>query len=128
MKVRDAINLHKALVLPVVLALAFVYHNFSVPVAIYLGLHGTYSLLWLLKERMYPDKRFEERVPIAIGLLFIFVPLASYWIAPFLLISRQVTVSPVLAAIAISINIVGVFLHYVSDAQKFYTLSHSCPN
>ncbi len=93
------------------------------PAAIYLSLHGTYSVLWLLKERMFPDKRFDEPVPAWIGLLFIFVPLAGYWTAPFLLISRHLVVSPALASAAISINIAGVFLHYVSDAQKFYTLS-----
>ena len=46
----------------------------------------------------------------------------SYWIAPFILISQEKFVpSPIIAA-SISINIIGVFLHFASDAQKYFTL------
>jgi protein-S-isoprenylcysteine O-methyltransferase Ste14 len=116
------INAHKALVPPVVLALMALYHNWSMAAFIYLALHGTYSMLWLMKEAMYPDMRFEQRVPFGTGMLAIFLPLASYFLAPFLLISRHVVLAPWVVALAISIYTIGIFFHYVSDAQKFYTL------
>jgi len=116
------INLHKALVIPVVLLMMAIYGNWSVEAFVYLSLHGTYSLLWLAKQTLYPDRRFAERQPLWIGFLFVFVPLAGYYMAPYLLISRYVTLAPAYIALAIAIYIVGIFLHYVSDAQKYFTL------
>jgi steroid 5-alpha reductase family enzyme len=116
------INLHKALVIPIVLAMMLVYGNWSVEAFAYLSLHGTYSLLWLAKQTLYPDRRFAERQPLWIGFVFVFVPLAGYYVAPYLLISRNVTLPPWYIAFAIATYIVGIFLHYVSDAQKYFTL------
>ena len=31
---------------------------------LYLAMHGTYSILWLIKGRTYPDRRFTEQVAI----------------------------------------------------------------
>ncbi|HME48057.1 DUF1295 domain-containing protein [Mycobacterium sp.] len=124
MKVGTFINAHKALVIPLVLAMMWAYHNWSVYAFIYLSLHGTYSLLWLTKQRLYPDRRFNERQPFWIGLLFVFLPLAGYYIAPYLLISRHVVVPPYLVALVLFLYTVGIFLHYVSDAQKYYTLRY----
>jgi hypothetical protein len=39
------INLHKALVIPIVLTLMAIFDNWSVEAFVYLSLHGTYSLL-----------------------------------------------------------------------------------
>lgn len=124
MKVSTVINLHKALVPLLVVALMAIYNNWSVEAFIYLALHGTYSLLWLIKQALYPDRRFEQRQPIAIAILFIFVPLAGYYLAPFLLISQPVTLPPYVIGGVLVMYIVGIFLHYVGDAQKYYTLRY----
>lgn len=122
MKTSDFINAHKILVIPVVLGLMWFYNNWSASAFIYLGLHGTYSLLWLIKHRLYPDNRFATPQPFLIGAFFIFLPLAGYYIAPFLLISRHIEVPPALIGLVLFLYIMGIFLHYVSDAQKYYTL------
>jgi steroid 5-alpha reductase family enzyme len=126
MKVSTAsvINLHKALVPVLVFGLMLIYHNGSVEAFIYLALHGTYSLLWLIKQALYPDRRFDQRQPLVIAILFIFVPLAGYYLAPFLLISQQVTLPPYVIGGALCLYIIGIFLHYVGDAQKYYTLRY----
>jgi protein-S-isoprenylcysteine O-methyltransferase Ste14 len=116
------IDLHKALVIPVILALMWYYHNGSTDAFVYLGMHGSYSLLWLVKQRTYRDVRFDQRVHPLAGSLCIFLPLASYYVAPYLLISRHVTVPPALVGLSVFVFTFGVFLHFVSDAQKFYTL------
>jgi hypothetical protein len=54
-----------------------------------------------------------------IGVLFIFLPLAGYYIAPYLLISRHLTLPPYLIGLVLFLYTLGVFLHYVSDAQKY---------
>jgi steroid 5-alpha reductase family enzyme len=52
----------------------------------------------------------------------VFLPLAGYYIAPYLLISRHVRLEPAIIAVATSIYTIGIFLHFVGDAQKYYTL------
>jgi protein-S-isoprenylcysteine O-methyltransferase Ste14 len=120
--VNSSINAHKILVTPIVLALMWYFHNWSAEAFVYLALHGTYSLLWLLKQTYYPDSRFSQKVPFWVGTLFIFLPLGGYYLAPYLLTSRHVTWPPYFFAIVLFIYIVGIFFHYVSDAQKFFTL------
>lgn len=124
MKIATFINVHKALVTPIVLGMMWYFNNWSTEAFIYLAIHGAYSILWLIKDSLFADKRFEERVHPLAGLIFIFAPLAGYYAAPYLLISRHVTLTPPLTALVLALYIFGIFLHYVSDAQKHYTLQH----
>ena len=122
MKIATWINTHKILVAPTVLGMMWFHQNWSTEAFLYLALHGTYTLLWLAKYSLYRDQSFEERLPVGIGIAFVFLPLQAYLIAPWLLISRHVTHPPYLLAAVVSIYIFGVFLHFVSDAQKHFTL------
>ncbi|MBV6624604.1 MAG: DUF1295 domain-containing protein [Rivularia sp. (in: Bacteria)] len=123
MKIKHPINLHKCSTSIFVLALMIIYQNFTIGAWVYLALHGTYGILWLLKDRIYPDKQWEEEISLLTG-IFAFFFICLYWVAPFILISSGSQPSPPLIAAAISINILGVFLHYSSDAQKYYTLKY----
>ena len=121
MKLNQIINLHKGLTVFVVAGLMMFYKNYSIAAWVYLSLHGTYGILWLLKEKIFPDPYFKEKINFITSFTgFIF--LGSYWIAPFILISSQKSVSYPIVAASISINIIGVFLHFASDAQKYFTL------
>ena len=121
MKLNQIINLHKGLTPFVVLGLMALYDNFSVPAWIYLSLHGTYGILWLLKEKLFPDPYFKDEMGILTSIAgFIF--LGSYWIAPFLLISSQKIIPDFIVAGCISIYTFGVFLHFASDSQKYFAL------
>lgn len=122
MKIATWINAHKILVTPAVLAMMWAYGNWSTEAFVYLALHGTYTILWLIKHAVFPDKSFEERLPPAIGFFFVFLPLCGYLVAPYLLISRHVKQQPWWIGMVLFLYIMGVFLHYVSDAQKYYTL------
>jgi steroid 5-alpha reductase family enzyme len=124
MKIKYAINLHKALTFAVVLGLMVVYQNFTIAPWIYLALHGSYGIMWLIKDRLYPDRQWEESISLVQGLI-LFVFLGSYWVAPVVLISSGVQPSAPLMAIAIATNLFGVFLHYGSDAQKHFTLKYN---
>ena len=121
MKLNQLINLHKGMTAFVVLGLMFFYNNFTIAPLVYLALHGTYGLLWLLKEKIFPDPYFKEKINFLTSFTgFIF--LGSYWIAPYILISSQKSVPDFIIAASISINIIGVFLHFASDTQKYFSL------
>jgi steroid 5-alpha reductase family enzyme len=98
------------------------FHNWSAAAFLYLGLHGTYTLLWLVKQSLFADKRFEQPIPLRIGLLIPFLPLMAYMIGPYLLISQHTMPPNWVFALASFLTISGVFLHYVGDAQKFFVL------
>ena len=121
MKLNQIINLHKGLTVFVVMGLMMFYKNYSIAAWVYLSLHGTYGILWLLKEKIFPDPYFKEKINLITSITG-FVFLGSYWIAPFILISSQKSISYPIIAASISINIIGVFLHFASDAQKYFTL------
>jgi protein-S-isoprenylcysteine O-methyltransferase Ste14 len=75
-----------------------------------------------MKQSYYPDPRFAQKLPAWVGLLVVFLPLAGYYLTPYLLISRHVTLRPYVFAIVLFLYTIGIFFHYVSDAQKFFTL------
>ena len=121
MKLNQIINLHKGFTPFVVLGLMLIYDNFSIPAWIYLSLHGTYGILWLLKEKLFPDPYFKDEMGFLTSITgFIF--LGSYWVAPFILISSQKLIPNFIIAGCVSIYIIGVFLHFASDSQKYFTL------
>lgn len=69
MKIKQAINLHKFLTFLVVLSLMAFYNNFTIAPWVYLALHGTYGLMWLIKDSLYPDQQWEKEIslPVASG-------------------------------------------------------------
>ncbi len=123
MKIKHAINLHKGSTYLFGFGLMAFYNNYSIEAWVYLALHGTYGLMWLIKDRIYPDKQWEEEIPLLNGVV-VFLSLGLYWVAPFMLISQKIEAAPALIAAAIAINLIGVLLHYTSDAQKYFTLKY----
>jgi len=123
MKLNFPINLHKGGTAFLVISLMFFYQNFSTGPWVYLALHGSYGFLWLLKDRMFPDKQWEQIVSVPYG-IFVFLVLGLYWIAPWLLISQRIEPPAVIIAAAVALNMFGVMLHYSSDAQKYFTLKY----
>jgi len=123
MKIKHSINSHKFLTFVYVLGLMAFYNNFTLAPWVYLALHGTYGIMWLIKDSLYPDKQWEQDISVVNG-IFLFVMLGLYWVAPFILISSGTIPSAPLISAAIAINITGVFLHFGSDAQKYFTLKY----
>lgn len=121
-QVRHFINAHKILT-PFLVAGGMEYFDCWEPLAwVYLALHGGYCLLWMIKESAFRDQRFEADIHPVAGLLFVFVPLAAYWIAPYLIVSRHLTAPAWLMALAIIVTLSGVFFHFASDAHKHAVL------
>ena len=62
MQLRHVINLHKGLTAPVVLAMMLAWNRFDSGPWVYLALHGTYGVLWLLKDRLFPDRQWQQQI------------------------------------------------------------------
>lgn len=122
MKQKHFIDSHKCATAPAVLLLMACFGRWENPTAwIYLALHGTYGVLWTLKSRIFPDKSWEKETGIGYGLV-IWGALTLYWIAPYLITSRNIQAPPWYQALCISIYAFGVFLHFSADMQKHTAL------
>jgi protein-S-isoprenylcysteine O-methyltransferase Ste14 len=125
-KLAWVINLQKGGTLPFVLFLMWHYQNHSTAAWVYLGLHGSYGLIWLLKHFVFRDPNWEKRVTFGGAFLSIAMVLGPYWFAPFLLVSDvlgpRAWPSPAVIGICILLYAVGVVIMVAADAQKFFTL------
>lgn len=121
MRSRHAIDLHKFLTAPVVLAMMFGYGNFSAAAWTYLALHGSYGWMWLYKSAVFPDRQWEEPVSTAGGIQ-LFVGLGLYWVAPWLLISSGAAAPPWVVGLSVALWGFGTLLHFGADAQKHFVL------
>ncbi len=124
MKWKHFIDSHKGATPLAVLALMAYFNQWENTTAwIYLALHGTYGILWVLKSRIFPDRAWD--LPANIWhVLYIWGGLTFYWIAPYIITSQNVLAPAWLMAFAVSLFGFGVFLHYAGDMQKYVTLQH----
>src|SRR5579883_2338613 len=60
--INQVINLHKALIGPILVYLMILTQNFSKDAWIYFALHTSYGFLWLLKYRWFPNSSFEIEI------------------------------------------------------------------
>ena len=124
MKQKYFIDSQKAITVLFILILMVLYHQLNNPTAwIYLALHGTYGILWVLKSRLFPDKAWEKETNLVYGLV-IWVGLCLYWVTPWIITSQAVIAPGWYLGICISIYIIGVFIHFTSDMQKYCTLEY----
>ncbi len=125
-KMAWVINAQKATTILFVAALMLAYRNGSTVAWVYLALHGTYGLCWLLKHFAFPDRSWEVRVTIGGAVMTWVLVLGLYWVIAFLVVSdvlgpRPEPAAPLLAA-AIGVHTLGVALMTAADAQKYFTL------
>ena len=121
------INFQKAGTFLFVAALMWFYQNNTVAAWIYLALHGSYGLVWLIKDVSFPDSSWQRKITIGSGLVAFFGVLFWYWVIAWLLISQPLTPDYPLPdniwfAICISLCVLGCVIMIAADAQKYYTL------
>jgi protein-S-isoprenylcysteine O-methyltransferase Ste14 len=119
------IDSHKGLTGPFILGLIAWYHAWDNVLAwIYLALHGTYGVLWILKSRYFGDKSWERPVPFWYG-LGTWVLLSPYWISPWLIVTQRANpIAPWTIGLCIAMYSFGVFLHFASDMQKHMSMQY----
>ena len=128
MKQKYFIDIHKGLTSVFILFLMYYFNSWDNLIAwIYLSLHGTYGILWILKSRIFPDKQWENKTSIWYG-LFIWSGLSLYWVSPYIIITGNhflpfnISINPIYISCCITLYIFGIFLHFTSDMQKYINL------
>jgi len=121
MRAHHAIDLHKVLTGPVVIAMMFAYDNFTAAAWTYLALHGSYGLMWRYKSSVFPDKQWAEPISTAYGVQMFF-GLGLYWLAPWLLISSGAEAPGWVVGLSVALCAFGTLFHYGADAQKHFVL------
>ena len=120
---RLLINAQKGGSLPFCLLLMWWRKNWSSTAVVYTGLHGSYGLIWLLKDHVFRDKSWDQRIT-AVSATFTIIVLGLYWLAPALVILNNLHVSPARQLLCIVVNILGQVLMMVSDCHKHFALEY----
>ncbi len=107
--------------------LMWVYQNTTPAAWIYLAMHGTYGLVWFLKDMAFPDPNWQKHITIGGGInAFLFV-LGPYWLFGWLLISGAAHPGYPLPEYAwyclcVTLCMLGSVIMIAADAQKYFTL------
>lgn len=126
-KLSWVVNFQKAGTFAFLGGLMFFYSNTSTPAWIYLALHGSYGVAWIIKDLAFPDPAWQARVTIGAGINAFVLVLGWYWLFGWLLISGTVQPDYPLPdaawyCLCISLCIVGCTIMIAADAQKYFTL------
>jgi protein-S-isoprenylcysteine O-methyltransferase Ste14 len=126
-KLAWVINFQKLATIPLFGIFIAWYHNFSAAAWIYLAMHGTYGVIWVIKDLTFPDPNFHKRITIGASIASLLSVLGWYWVFGWLLISgasRPNYPLPDYAwfCLCISLCIIGCVVMIAADAQKYFTL------
>ena len=122
LKLKHIINFQKGGTSLYVLALMLYYKNFNKTAWTYLALHGTYGLIWLLKDKIFPDRSWERKSTILSSIASFLTVLGPYWVSPYLIIKNGINISNWRIAICISLHTLGCVTMMASDTQKHFEL------
>ena len=80
------INFFKGITLPLCLLLIYATSNVSARACLYAALHGSYGIVWVLKDTIFPDRSFRVRLTLgscllAAAFLFMYLLMGIYTIA-----------------------------------------------
>ena len=128
MKQKYFIDFHKGITSLYILFLINWYSAYdNLTIWVYLGLHGTYGILWILKSMIFTDKSWETKTGLLYG-LFILAGLSLYWVSPWIIVSGyfnhgdMVIVPLWLISLCLFSFGIGVFFHFSADMQKYTAL------
>jgi steroid 5-alpha reductase family enzyme len=125
MKHKYFIDIHKGASFLAILGMMAYFNQWNNLTAwIYLSLHGTYGILWVLKSHVFPDRQWENTISPGYALVSL-ASLSLYWIAPFMLTWRGIQAPGWLIGLCISMYTFGIFLHFVTDMQKYIELKYN---
>ncbi len=124
LQIRYIVNFQKGGTFLYVLFLMNYFNNFNITSYIYSALHGTYGIIWLLKDNIMPDKNWDQKITIPSAIICFMSVLGPYWLISYYTITNYINASNIILASAISCHTFGIVLMMASDSQKFFTLKY----
>jgi len=121
------INVHKGATFLFLGFCLWYYRAIGAPELTYFALHGSYGIVWLIKDLAFPDVKWQVCITYAGCLSTSLFVLWPYWFIGWLLLSGCVvptypTREPIWLAGCITLSVTGVSIMIAADAQKFFTL------
>ena len=106
------------------LAWMYIFDNWSMISFFYLALHGSYGIVWLIKDFVFPDPNFLRKATISSAINSWLIVLGPYCYFGYLVASRQSPqeISNERMCVAMMVYVIGVVLMMCTDAQKYFTL------
>jgi AspT/YidE/YbjL antiporter-like protein len=122
-----AMNFQKTGTFPLHAVLIAWYQNTGTAAWIYLAMHGSYGLVWIIKDLAFPDPAWQRRVTVGGGTNALLSVLGWYWVFGRLLISGTSQPTYPLPEYAwlclcVSLCILGCVIMIAANAQKYFTL------
>lgn len=115
-------NLQACATIPFVLMLMLIYDVWTPTAWTYLALHGSYGVVWMLKEYIFPDAGWQRRITLAGALNVWLTVLGLYWIAPVLIVTGRIEQPPAVLCAAVILSLLGMAIWVGADAQKYFVL------
>ena len=78
-RLRNPINLHKILVGPAMWFLMKEFNAFNNRTYLHLGIHSAYGILWVIKDYLYGDKKWQSAENYFMYVLNAFIGLNTYY-------------------------------------------------
>ena len=142
-RVRNALNAHKLMVGPAYFLILYWKDQtfFTIPsnLRILILFHVFYGILWVVKDIAYPDLSWKSPATLA-SVLNMFFTLSCLYYSPLYcpilladicpmgnLYTQYKSYADLIQSLGIIFYVLGIFLHFVADAQKFFTLKYSKP-
>lgn len=122
-QIRHAVNLNKGLTGFVVAAMMWWTGTTHTAAWLYLGMHGSYGISWLVKDATYPDPSWEREATFG-SFLFTFAAMTAYWVPAALLLFWGPAPPSWAMGLAAAMFGLGMQFHHGADAQKYAALEH----
>lgn len=121
-KQKHIIDAFKGATGPFVLILILAFHRLeNITAWVYLALHGTYGVLWVLKSNIFGDRQWEQSLTPVRAMMLV-SGLSLYWLSPLIITVYDVELAAPQIAAAIALFGFGVFFHFAADMQKHTAL------
>lgn len=118
--VLTAINIAKVLSIVFLVAFAIVFGIKDLRQVIYLCLHISYCLWWLLEQWIFPQRRQIFNQPVGTGgFIFTLLSIGVFYTLPgYLAFTNQLPISIMAVAVALPLYIFGTLINACADVQK----------
>ncbi|CAM9491809.1 unnamed protein product [Ascophyllum nodosum] len=122
-KLAYGLNMHKAMCGPVIFVILSWFNIWTPGSRTYLTLHGTYGLLWGIKDLIFPDKSFHKPCTFAeVIMVFTFCSVMYWWYPVSMVLTGGGVTNDAVCHAVTAMFCFGSFLMNCSDCQKTFTL------